>query len=73
MAELKDENNGMRAEKETSSNYALTRERRLLQEIDELRKSLEEKQGQVEGRIREISRSMQNLMESKDIEIRDLR
>ena len=73
MTDLKEECNRLRAEKETNDNYAVTREKRLLQEIDELRKHLEGKQKDVEGRIREISRSMQGLLESKDVELKDLR
>jgi hypothetical protein len=38
--ELKEENNRLKAEKETGSTYAIGREKRLLQEIDELRKQL---------------------------------
>jgi hypothetical protein len=51
----------------------LTREKRLLQEIDDLRKSLDDKQGEVEARIREISKSMQGLLESKEHELVGLR
>lgn len=61
------------AEKETNSNFTMNRERRLLQEIDDLRKILEDKQGETENRMREISKSMQGLLESKDMEIRNLR
>jgi hypothetical protein len=61
------------AEKETNSNYTMNREKRLLQEIDDLRKILEDKQGETEDRMREISKSMQGLLESKDMEIRNLR
>ncbi len=51
----------------------MNREKRLLQEIDDLRKILEDKQGETEDRMREISKSMQGLLESKDMEIRNLR
>lgn len=61
------------AEKETNSNFTMNREKRLLQEIDDLRKILEDKQGETENRMREISKSMQGLLESKDMEIRNLR
>ena len=50
------------AEKETNTNFTLNREKRLLQEIDDLRKILEDKQGETENRMREISKSMQGLL-----------
>jgi chromosome segregation ATPase len=71
--ELKDEANRLRAERETAGTYAVTREKRLLQEIDELRRTLEEKQAEVEARMREIRASMQSLIDSKDNELRKLR
>ena len=73
VGELREENNTMRAEKETSSNYAMTREKRLLAEVDELRVALEGQRGEAEGRMREIGRSMQGLIESKETEIKGLR
>lgn len=71
--DLKEEVNRLRAEKETAGTYAISREKRLLQEIDELRRTLEEKQGEVEARMREIRGSMQSLIDSKDNELRKLR
>lgn len=60
--ELKEENNRLKAEKETGSTYAIGREKRLLQEIDDLRKQLEDKQMEIERRMREIQDSMHGLL-----------
>ena len=71
--ELKEQSNQLRADKETASNYALTREKRLLQENDDLRRNFDVKLNEAEGRIREISKSMQALLQSKEEEIKKLR
>jgi len=43
--EIKEESNRLQAEKEATTNYSVSREKRLLQEIDELRQRLDSKQG----------------------------
>lgn len=45
----------------------------MLQENDDLRRNFDVKLNEAEGRIREISKSMQALLQSKEEEIKKLR
>lgn len=72
MNELREENHRLRVENEASNEYGVNREKMLQREIEEVRRSMDEKSQQMEQRLKEIREKTKAMLDAKEIDMQSL-